>query len=133
MIKLLYVLICILLLTNISLSQDNVTIKRKINKGSIITGSCLFAMPWLLCVAVASQNSSSSSLIIPIVGPFITKGMESTTSIGGLLTSTGISTAEAIGITLVILGIIGKKDTHQEIIYPTINKDKYGLNLVLTY
>ena len=55
---------------------------------------------------------------------------ETPNSSEGLIVAIGISAAEAIGITLVTVGLIGKKKNNkQEIIYPIINKNEYGLGL----
>ena len=128
--KLLSTLIAILLAVNVSFAQEKDASEREINKVDIIAGSCLFGTVWLACILAVSQDASAGAgaLVIPIVGPFITNAKETPNSSEGLIVALGISAAEAIGITLVTVGLIGKKKNNkQEIIYPIINKNEYGL------
>jgi hypothetical protein len=127
-------LLCIMVLSvNISFGQE-IEQKREIRKGTVISGTCLFLTTETICVAtsIAEGSAGASYLAIPLVGPFITNAKETTRSSEGLIVAIGISTAEAIGITLFTLGLVGKKKiNNQAMIYPTINKTEYGLKLIM--
>jgi hypothetical protein len=122
--------IILMLTVNVSFAQEKDASEREINKGCIIAGSCLFGTIWLACILTATQDASAGALVIPLVGPFITNAKETPNSSEGLIVAIGISAAEAIGITLVTVGLIGKKkNSKKEIIYPIINKNEYGFGL----
>lgn len=123
------VFIIILLLANYTFSQDSITPEREMQKGSIITGTCLFGTTWLICLMVATDGAGT--LAVPVIGPFITEGMEGDNpSSPGFFVSLGLSSAEIIGIALITRGIIGKKRNHNQVlIYPHINKNEYGLKV----
>ena len=92
----------------------------------------MFLTPELLCilVSVLDKNSAASYLPIPIAGPFITNAKETPESSKGLIVAIGLSAAEAIGITLFTVGLIGKKKMpNQAMIYPIVNKNEYGFKL----
>jgi hypothetical protein len=131
MMKLISFLGIVLLSVNIASAQE-MALKREVNKGNVITGACLFGIPWLICVAVALEAGHSASYLpVPIVGPFITNAKDNPSS-EGLIVAIGISTAEAIGATLITLGIIGsKKYVGRAMLYPIINNHEYGLALKL--
>ena len=103
---------------------------REIKKGNIISGTCLFGTVYLACILTAIDGESGT-LLIPVIGPFITEGMEGDNpSSPGFYVSLGISRAEAIGIALITTGIIGKKVRNSNVsIFPLFNKDRVGLKL----
>jgi hypothetical protein len=131
MIRLISFLVALILSVNSVFGQE-ITQKREINKGNLISGICLFLTPELICAFVTTEDHNPAALYlpIPIVGPFITNSIETPGSSEGIIVAIGISTAEAIGITLITLGIIGKKKINkQAMIYPIINKNEYGIKL----
>jgi hypothetical protein len=81
---------------------------RQPQKGSIITGACLIAVPTLIAIIGSSREGYGYERIIPVSGPLIYAGLEqaSTPEIFGHI---GLSLAETIGMVLVIRGFIGKK------------------------
>jgi hypothetical protein len=104
--------------------------KREISKGMVITGLCLFLTPEAICIAVAALDKDASALPIPLVGPFITNANETPNSTEGLTVALCLSAAEAAGIALFTVGLIGKKSRTREIIaYPIIRQNGYGLKL----
>jgi hypothetical protein len=130
--KIFLTILCLLAISNV-FSQDHLNEERLIGKGSIITGTCLFLTPWVSCLAVAAGDPNAAPLMVPVLGPYLADKSEMQSdnpSSGGFYVSLGISLAEAIGITLVTVGIIGKKvDTQQTLIYPTIKKGELGLRV----
>jgi hypothetical protein len=130
--KIIIAIFCLLVTSNV-FSQDQLNEEREIGKGSIITGTCLFLTPWLACLAVAAGDPNAAPLMVPVLGPYLADKSEMQSdnpSSGGFYVSLGICLAEAIGITLVTVGIIGKRvDSQQALIYPTIRKGELGLRV----
>jgi hypothetical protein len=129
--KLIFSLISVMLAINVSFSQEQKFADREFGEGKIITGSCLFATPWLVCVLKATGGDKGTGyLAIPIVGPFITNSIQTPSSSEGLIVAYCISIAEAAGIGLVTWGIIGKKrPPPTTMIFPVFNKNGIGLKM----
>ena len=130
MTRLIVLLSVVIISVNSTFAQE-ASPQREVSKGTVITGVCLFLTPEMICIAVAAiEGNDASYLPIPLVGPFITNAKDTPNSTEGLLVALGLSTAEAIGITLFTVGMIGKKkNTSHVMVYPIIHQNGCGLKL----
>ncbi len=93
------------------------------SKGNIITGACLFGVPYCLSIIVGSlistneyNNGFSSYFYIPVIGPLLVYFNDNHSSDSdtpeGLLCA-GWTTAQSIGVFLLIKGIAGQEREHR--------------------
>ncbi len=125
------VIILLLICCNLVLSQSELSSEREPKKGTIITGSCLFAHWYATCLIVGGIEGDMS-IAIPFVGPYILDHRQGSSTPGTIM-ATAICLTELASISMIIRGIIGKPKTTNISVGTIHSKHGNGLKICLYF